>query len=78
MKSIEHYNPQESAERGDGLFHNLEIIVDGEVVGEAKLFYKNSPFPYYYLASINIDEEKRDVGNGKFFMEKINKLCRKV
>jgi len=74
MRNIEHYQPEETNEKGEGYFHKLDLIVDGENIGKAELFYKNSPFPFYYLSWIDINPEKRGAGHGKNFLAAINQF----
>ena len=71
MKNIEHYSPYEENEKGENYLHKLELIIDGQNIGYAKLLYKNSPFPFYYLSSLHIYEQYRGQGNGKDFLASI-------
>ena len=74
MRDIKHYQPEETNEKSEGYFHKLNLIVDGENIGKAELFYKNSPFPFYYLSWIDIKQNKKGVGHGKNFLAAINQF----
>ena len=57
-----------------GFFHRLDLIVDGEKIGQAEMFYKNAPFPFYYLSWIDIVAHRRGRGYGKTLLTAINRF----
>lgn len=74
MRNINYQSPKETHEQEDFYFHKLDLIVDGIEIGKAELFYKNSPFPFYYLSWVEIKPEYRGGGHGGFFLAAINEF----
>ena len=47
---------------------SIDMVVDGEVIGNAQLYYFSKPFPLYEIGSIVVNEEKRGEGYGSKIM----------
>ena len=56
--------------------HDIDLEVDGESVGYAKLVYFSKPVPGYELGMLYINEDKRGKGYGGMLMEKIESMLK--
>jgi GNAT superfamily N-acetyltransferase len=72
MERFIHQHP-ESKEEQD---HEIELIVDDEVVGHARLHYFSKPLPFYSLDDLYVDESKQGEGYGSKIMDFIEKMLK--
>ncbi len=74
MYEILRHKPKHTYESGGDYVHKLTLVLDGEQIGDAEMVYMNSPFPFYYFASINIESSLRGRGLGKKLLLQVNEF----
>ncbi|MCC2631300.1 MAG: Acetyltransferase domain [Candidatus Paceibacter sp.] len=75
MESFNHISPIDNIE--DPYSHKMELIVDGEKVGEADVEYFSRPFPLYQISSMGVEFEKQGQGFGSKLMGYIEGVLKK-
>lgn len=74
METFEHTKPEKNFESEQEYFHSIAIVNRGRHVGDAQFFYKNDPFPYYYLSFVYINKADRGKGLGSRLIDEFNKF----
>jgi len=74
MNEFEHIKPEDSFAEKGYYVHTLELRDGERKIGEAELIYKNDPFPFYYLSTIQIKEEEQDKGHGGQIIDQVNQF----
>lgn len=75
MESFNHISPIENIK--DPYMHKMELLVDGERVGEADVEYFSKPFPIYQISHLSVDYKKQGMGYGSKLMENIENWLKK-
>jgi ribosomal protein S18 acetylase RimI-like enzyme len=72
MGEIRHIQPEQFFESESQYSHRLELFQEKEKVGDAYLVYTSKPFPFYYIAYLEVAREARGKGYGKELVDKVN------
>lgn len=71
---IQHISPIQKTEGPPE--HVVQIVIDGEKVGEATLEYFSKPFPLYYVSNLGIYSPHQSKGYGRKVMEFIEHMLK--
>lgn len=72
---VNHLRPKEASPELPAQ-HDIDLEVNGESVGYAKLVYFSKPVPGYELGMLYINEDKRGMGYGSALMDKVESMLK--
>ena len=70
MENFEYQKPTKESEG----YHKIDLVVNGERVGNASYQYCSQPLPYYYIGSIQIYDEYQGKGYGSKIMSYLESI----
>lgn len=76
MESFNHISPIDNSE--NPYSHKMELLVDGEKVGEADVEYFSRPFPLYQISLMSVEFEKQGQGFGSKLMGYIESFLKQT
>lgn len=75
METFNHISPVDNIE--NPYCHKMELIIDGERVGEADVEYYSKPFPLYQITHLSVEYKRQGQGFGRKLMEYIENFLKK-